>query len=71
MASATAEFDIATALAESRSRDDDSAEVDPDPKRTAKVFGYMLVAMCLTPSCALVTCAANPDLAGDMVIRSE
>ena len=63
MANATAEFDITAVL--------DSAEVEPDPKRTARVFGYMLVAMCLTPSCALVTCAANPDLAGDMVIRSE
>jgi len=63
MASVTAEYSLTTTL--------DSAETDADPRSLARGFGILLLAMCLTPSCALVTCAANPDLAGDMVIRSE
>jgi len=63
MASVTAEYSLAAAL--------DSAETETDPRSLARGFGILLLAMCLTPSCALVTCAAAPDLAGDSIVRSE
>lgn len=71
MASVTAEYSLAAALVATPARLNDSATTETDPKRTARFFGILLLAMCLTPSCALVTCAAAPDLAGDSIVRSE